>query len=202
MELIIITPDKFFFHEAQLIEELFELGMRKLHLRKPNATIDEVENLLQHISVAYHSKIVLHQHPQLLNKYALGGFHITHYYTDKIKEVRKFLKPHHTFSISTHQFDEIKNQPDFDYYFISPIFDSISKQGLHAAFEKHELEEGIKMNKGKKIFALGGVNEKNIGVLQKIGFSGVAVLGSIWTNDNPLVAFQNILESTKKEAAH
>ncbi len=192
MELAVITTSEFFEKENEIIIQLFENGLQRLHLRKPDADLAAIEILLQQIPTSFHSKIILHQHPQMLDEYGVGGFHINRHHFENRKKIQQKIKPAQSFSISTHAFDEIKNDTIFDYYFISPIFDSISKHGYHAAFDKQEIELGLKENSGKKIFALGGVNAVNIAALKKMGFSGAAVLGVIWECHHPIKSFIEI----------
>ncbi len=192
MELAVITSSEFFENENEIIIQLFEHGLLRLHLRKPDADLAAVEILLQQIPTAFHAKIILHQYPEMLDEYNVGGFHINRHQFENRKTIQQKIKTTQSFSISTHTFEEIKIHQEFDYYFISPIFDSISKHGYHAAFDKHEIEMGLKENKHKKIFALGGVNAVNIAALKKMGFNGAALLGTIWESHHPIKSFINI----------
>ena len=78
--------------------------------------------------------------------------------------------------------EEIKKwKENADYCFLSPIFDSISKQGYTSKFSSIDLQQGF--NNGildNKIVALGGVTYDNIKDLQNIGFSSFAMLGELW----------------------
>lgn len=74
---------------------------------------------------------------------------------------------------------------DRKYQFLSPIFDSISKQGYRAAFDiksdngKEELRDAIS-NATVPVYALGGVTVDKIPELESLGFSGAAFLGEVW----------------------
>ena len=88
--------------------------------------------------------------------------------------------------------------------FLSPIFDSISKEGYKSNFSdrmhaftqlKPELMTAIK---GKNVIALGGVDEDKIELVKKVGFAGAAMLGAIWNSKNPVdkfVKINNIIHS-------
>lgn len=83
-----------------------------------------------------------------------------------------------------------------DYLFLSPIFNSISKEGYESGFTIEELESAS--DKGiinDKVFALGGIDEKTIPELRSISFGGVTVLGALW-GKNP--SFHNINELIKR----
>jgi thiamine-phosphate pyrophosphorylase len=194
MELAVITPTDNFSNETDLINQMFEKGMLLLHLRKHTATYDELIDWLENIPTVFHRRIIIHQFPELLKEFDLGGFHLNQYHHHQTEEIKKLLTPNQLFSMSTHSFDEIKKAEGFHYFFISPVFDSISKHGLYAAFDKHEIETGLKENAPKKIFALGGVNAGNLHVLRKMGFAGAASLGNIWLSKNPVETFVEMNE--------
>ncbi|MCL2260086.1 MAG: thiamine phosphate synthase [Fibromonadales bacterium] len=96
---------------------------------------------------------------------------------------------------SAHSFEELENI-DAEICFLSPIFDSISKQGYKAKYSKEELREGIaawKKKHSQKLFALGGVEASNIAELAELGFDGAAVLGAVWYSSDPVGALEEIL---------
>jgi thiamine-phosphate pyrophosphorylase len=68
---------------------------------------------------------------------------------------------------------------------LSPVFDSISKAGYNAGFSYEAitdaLEKGIIDN---KVVALGGISSSNIASVTDLGFGGVAVLGTVWNQEN------------------
>ena len=101
-------------------------------------------------------------------------------------------------SASFHTLHDL-NENDFpyQYVFLSPVFDSISKPGYSAKFELKRLAEELKLIKNKnpflpKVIALGGISAKNIIQVKEAGFSGAALLGAIWESANPVQAYQHI----------
>ena len=50
------------------------------------------------------------------------------------------------------------------------------------------------MNKKPKVFALGGIRRKKMKRLSEVGFDGVALLGSIWGNRDPLRALNEFMK--------
>ena len=70
--------------------------------------------------------------------------------------------------------------------FLSPIYDSISKEGYGAAFSRIDLkqaaDEGII---DSKVLALGGVSLEHIPEVRSMGFGGAAVLGALWQAKEP-----------------
>ena len=81
-----------------------------------------------------------------------------------------------------------------DYVFLSPIFDSISKQGYSAAFEAEALAAALQTARCP-VIALGGISTQNIPIAASLGFAGVAVLGSIWHGPDPVAEFRSLLRS-------
>ena len=68
-----------------------------------------------------------------------------------------------------------------DYLFLSPIFDSISKEGYRSAFTPAVLREAAARGLlGERVAALGGVRPELLPTLRDLGFGGAALLGCIW----------------------
>jgi thiamine-phosphate pyrophosphorylase len=96
-----------------------------------------------------------------------------------------------------HSLEELENyKMKYDYAFLSPIFDSISKVGYKTSHEFHELTrnklEKIRVISGKNIIALGGIDEDKIETCFELGFAGVAVLGAIWNSASPIEKFKRL----------
>ena len=130
MKTIVITRPAFFDEETDLVNSLFREGMERLHLRKPGAPEEELAAWLQDIDSQYYKRIVLHDCFPLAKKFALGGVHLNS---------RNPEAPHGihgmTVSRSCHSIREvIQHKSECDYLFLSPIYDSISKEGYGAAF--------------------------------------------------------------------
>src|ERR1019366_1979318 len=101
-------------------------------------------------------------------------------------------------SVSFHSLGEIKNvNPVFQYVFISPVFDCISKENYKTKIDKTALKLFLqdKVNE-PEIIALGGINEETINQPMEIGFDGLAVLGAIWMSNNPIEKFNHLLKIT------
>ena len=180
MRLIAITKPDFYDGEAAFIKRLFESGFDIVHLRKPccmdvarRVHIDCICNILNELSSEERSRIVVHDYPELYYEFSLKGIHIN-------KNIVKYPEGYQGFKTrSCHSLEEVKlYKNDFDYVFLSPIFDSISKQGYKSAFTQDELrrasQEGII---DKKVVALGGVTYDKISLLKDLGFGGAAMMG-------------------------
>lgn len=178
MKLIVITTDSLIDRECVVLNKLFAQGMPTLHLRKPLATVGNVEQLLLGVDPAYYNRIVLHDHFILADRFHLKGIHLNRRNPDrppfKISSV----------SCSCHSIDCIASSNNrFDYLFLSPIFDSISKSGYAHGFSNVELQEASHRGViNEKIVALGGVEGRTMPLAAQYGFGGVAVLGALWGN--------------------
>ena len=178
---IIISNPINFENEISTLIQLFEAGLEYFHLRKPNFSNEEIRRYIDSIPQVYHSKIVLHQHYDLLDVYDIKGIHFT---SQTINQIYNYSDRDIHKSCSTHSFDEIDNlKYDFDYIFLSPIFDSISKHGYLSNFDEAELSAYLKTS-GKNIVALGGIDSVTASKCADKGFYGVASLGYIW---NPAI---------------
>ena len=176
MKWITITSPEFLSGEATFIGKLFSQGLDLLHLRKPEASLEAYKQLLFQIPEQWHSRIVLHEHFKLAEEYKLHGIHLNR---------RCSVTPnafHGSISCSCHTIEEVITQKESkDYVFLSPIFDSISKVGYHAAFSPTSLKQAAIENLiDEKVIALGGITANNIPLVKEWHFGGVALLGDIW----------------------
>lgn len=183
MHIVVITRPDFFEEETSLVNFLFANGLERLHLRKPNATSQEIANWIKQIESSYLDRIVLHDHHDLARLFSLGGIHLNKrnptvptWFKDECDK-RAFTK-----SCSCHSIQEVEQYSSFyNYVFLSPIFDSISKEGYGAASSKTELEHARAQHLlGKNVYALGGVSIDQLPIVRDLGFAGVAVLGGFW----------------------
>ena len=187
MHLIVITPAEFVYREAEKINALFEAGMKILHIRKPHSTEKEYCKLLEDINKEHHNRIKIHEFFHLTDKYNLLGVHLN------IRNPNYAGNKNVNISKSYHSIEELGKKDNYDYVFLSPIFDSISKQGYHSNFSDKVLTQASLEGKiNEKVIALGGINPQRFSAVKKYAFGGMAVLGSIWENDNVVENFLNL----------
>lgn len=181
MELILISYPDNFDGEYELLTKLFEEGLAYFHLRKPDFNRTDLENYINHIPKLFHSRIIIHSHFDLVNHYKLKGIHGS----SKTKHLLEMYKKQDLHkSISAHSFQEIlKLDNSFEYAFLSPVFDSISKPGYQNKFNLDEVSKWLQTAPLKtKVVALGGITSGNIDLVKDTGFHGAAVLGTVWEN--------------------
>ena len=176
MKWITITSPEFLSGEATFIGKLFLQGLDLLHLRKPEASLEAYKRLLLQIPKHWYSRIVLHEHFALAEEFGLHGIHLNR----RCSQVSDSF--HRSISCSCHTIEEVIAQKvSKDYVFLSPIFDSISKVGYHAAFSPTLLKQAAVENViDEKVIALGGITADNIPLVKEWHFGGVAFLGDIW----------------------
>ncbi|RZS99604.1 thiamine phosphate synthase [Aquimarina brevivitae] len=192
--LIVLTSEKEIVNEAALINQLFEAGLHRLHLRKPQFTKSEYSKLLDQIEPQHYKKIMLHEYHDLVNAYDLRGMHLQEKARRDLKRnLENFLaineKSGYKVSSSFHTVEEIKDCGGlFEYVLLSPVFSSISKLGYKGKnFDVNGVDEYV--------IGMGGINQDTLQATYDLGYQGVGVLGGVWNTTKPLESFKAIKSS-------
>jgi len=191
--LIVISSPESIENEASLINQLFDEGLGLFHLRKPDSSEDEIKNLMLNIDHNHYSKLVFHQHHYLAKNFGIKRLHYTELNRKQLIEndAHELKKQFFHLSTSIHSLEDYKNLlPCFDYTFLGPVFDSISKKDYKAIDVINEIKNDEK--RITKLIAIGGITKSNLNEPVSWGFDGVAVLGSVWENENPINEFIQI----------
>ncbi|MBW1654489.1 thiamine phosphate synthase [Flavobacterium quisquiliarum] len=182
-------------NEIKTIHSLFEEGLSLLHIRKPDFSELEMAQFIHQIKLEFREQLVLHNHHKLAEDFGINRFH----FSEKERKNNsvfpaRFTKPCRykceSISTSTHSIEDFNSlENDFDYAFLSPVFQSISKENY---LPKTDLFEALKSrtNYKTKVIALGGIDPENIQETLEGGFDDVALLGTIWNNENPVKQFK------------
>lgn len=187
MELAILSLPAGTAGEIERVHQMMEEGMECFHLRKPEFSRMEMESWIQEIDSQYRNRLVVHSHHELAGEYGLKGGHFS-------SSVSKVPAGCRQMSVSCHSIRELHEcRISFDYAFLSPIFDSISKQGYRSHFSEEELREFLHST-DRRVFALGGIDEQNIDKIRDLGFAGAAVLGALWQSEDPVEKFKRLNE--------
>lgn len=191
--LIVLTSEKALENEATIINQLFAAGLERLHLRKPDSSIDGYRALLNQIDATYYDRIMLHQYHELTQEYALRGIHLQEQprldLGDALDVTLKIYSGKNLkVSSSFHSKEDIVAcQGKFEYVLLSPVFSSISKVGYKGKkFDVNDLNEFV--------IGMGGINEDTLQATLDLGFKGVGVLGGVWNTDHPIESFRKIKE--------
>ena len=180
MKLIVVTAPTFFVEEDKIITALFEEGLDILHLRKPETPAMYSERLLTLIPEKYHKRIITHEHFYLQEEFSLMGIHLN---TRNPKEPHDYSGH---ISCTCHSLDEVTNKKHFyDYLFLSPIYNCITKSGVTSGFTAEELRQAGKSKViDSRVMALGGITPDNILEIKDYGFGGAVVMGDLWNKFN------------------
>lgn len=175
MRLIVITPEIPVTAEAEAIMTMLDRGVERVHLRHPRLSASDVAAIIGKIDAQYRYRLSLNDFHELAPRYGCG-IHLNG---------RNPLAPEGFDGIvsrSCHSVAEASAAaPMTDYRFISPVFNSISKQGYTAAFTPGELRRAFADGLlDSDTFALGGVSADTMALLRDTGFTGAAVLGAAW----------------------
>ena len=190
MKLVVVTGNKRSLQEeAGDVIKLLNNGLDVYHLRKYEAKKDELKSFLSVIPEKFHNKIVLHSHFELLEEFDLKGIHLNENNRKRGSEIRNLKK---IISTSFHDLDElIACKEKYEYVFFSPVHESISKLGYQPKYSQKEIANAVTKTQ-QNVIALGGISEKNISEISKMGFMGAALSGAVWNGVDPVKAFLKI----------
>ncbi|HYG39090.1 MAG TPA: thiamine phosphate synthase [Cytophagales bacterium] len=192
-KLILISPENGF-SELEQLPLFFEEGLEYYHLRKPFFNEQELRSYLASLPDKYHKHIVIHSFHHLSGEFQIRGIHFTE--KERLKRIYKEFPSYA--SASFHDLNELLAWDiKYDCVFVSPVFDSISKEGYLSAFKKEELSN-VLQKIPQEVIALGGIDQNNIKEVKEMGFKGAAFLGAIWRSDNPLEKFRLIKAEINK----
>jgi len=197
-KIIVITPEKFFENEIYFLGNLFAANLGLLHVRKPGFSKEELTDYLNQIPKRFYKRIILHAHFELVKTFKLKGAHLAEKTRKSVRQIN-FLNKNKIkiISASFHNLNEIKRcSRKYEYVFLSPVFNSISKNNYKSRLHLETLKPFLKKNKNN-IVALGGICDKNIGSVKISGFSGAATVGYVWESKNPVKNYKKLLSKIK-----
>ncbi len=181
MKIILITSPEEVKLELETIDRLFEEGSDLLHIRKPEWSDEKLLKYVLSLPQSFRNQMAIHGNASIALELKVGGIHQkSNQKPDEIPTSWKGRK-----SRSTHSIEEIESyQNKYDYYFLSPVFESISKPGYKSSFDADELNNYLTKEREFEIFALGGIDSSHVQQCAEMGFDGVAIMGSIWQKDS------------------
>ena len=112
--LILISPPTFKTGEVDLLCKLFDAGLKRFHLRKPNCKSEELREYLKQVPRKYLPNIVIHRYSELVKEFDLGGYH---YRSDEPSS-----EIFSTSSRSYHKLNELKDMSEKLDYIFSDLF--------------------------------------------------------------------------------
>lgn len=192
--LLIVSSSKSINNESSAINSLFAEGLSLFHLRKPEASLEDLRFILEGVKHEFISNIVLHQEHQLADEFGIKRIHFKE--NERLKltddDYQRMKKDAFVYSTSVHSFDDyLKLNHVFEYAFYGPVFESISKVGYKP---KEELKTFSVKNSKVRLIGIGGVTASNFNQVLKKEFDGVAFCGTIWESENLIETFKEILK--------
>ncbi|MBD79458.1 MAG: hypothetical protein CL840_11105 [Crocinitomicaceae bacterium] len=186
MKLIVISSPNKSRSEIKHVVDFFENGLDVFHIKKKGFSRSRMKEYIRMIPRKYHDRLVLHSHYSLAKQFGLRGIHISrhkkrrkfisvvHYY------IAKIIAPGLKISKSYHSIHSMVNdKKNYDYVFISPVFDHHDISVFSAAFGEKQLRSVLYKSK-HEVIALGGVRTERIELARRTGFSGIALHSAIW----------------------
>ncbi|MCC8172722.1 MAG: thiamine phosphate synthase [Parabacteroides sp.] len=174
-KLIAISLPRFFPGEAEAVGRLLDAGLERFHLRKPESSAEEISVFLHTLPPVFYPKIVLHDCFALAKELGLKGIHLNR---------RNSTVPagfQGSVSRSCHATEELEGRGAYDYVFLSPVFDSVSKAGYGSRFTGAMLRAATEAGLiDSHVIALGGMDCTTLPLIEPYGFGGAAVLGALW----------------------
>jgi len=197
LKLIVLSGSKDDAEEPLQVVRFLEHGLDVFHLRKPEFSSRKMEEYIQQIPARFRKNIVIHSHYHLAKKYNLLGIHLgkTKRKSWYFKHIRlpliKWFNPSLQISTSFHHLASLYEETfPYDYVFLSPIFDSISKSGYQSGFSHQNL--GAAINRSQyRVMALGGIDLSKL-IVKKNYFAGIVLSGVIWQNKNKQETYNTI----------
>lgn len=179
MKLIAITPEQSVEHESTFISAILEHGFDYVHVRKPGYKMSEMRRYVSSIPAQYHNRLKLHSHFSLISEFDIAGLHINRQASLIPTGISRPIK----LSKSCHDVNELTDLGEYEYVFLSPIFDSISKHGYKSRFTQDSLTGTLHSPYVKgEIIALGGITPDHLSDISAMGFAGAAFLGYLFNS--------------------
>lgn len=189
---VVVSLGSFINDEALLINAMFECGLDIYHLRKHEASAEQINGFMQQIAPAYRDKIAVHQchnHP------IPSGVKRLHYPSGARPPRDALRRSPYIVSTSCHSMNEYQHlESGWSYAFISPIFPSISKPG-YGTDSRIDLPFPAEQSNGIKRIALGGLKKENLEKLVGCGADGVAFRGAVWQAPDPVAYLGSCISS-------
>lgn len=169
--------------EIRETNHLFSQGLRLFILRMPEKETKDYRRYLESIDRRYLDRVfVVYRERELAHSYPIGGFYLkatealalTREEIAGLTGLRTIIGCH-----SVEEIAEIRTKMPVSFFLLSPLFDSISKQGYKANPLLQDIRKTA-LDTPALILAMGGVTPDNYSTIFEKGYSGAAVIGAVW----------------------
>lgn len=201
MKIVVISPEGDDPGEPAAVSGLFAAGLERYHVRKPRWEAPRIAAWLESFPPEQRRRMILHQHHELAAPLGLGGCHWRDDgITPRLSAGRTSFS-----SCAVHCLEGLSEVLGrFGAALLSPVFPSLSKpgygpgQGLAPERIRERLATRTEAERRTLVYALGGVTEANAPACGRMGFDGVAVMGTVWGSEDPVRAFLRIQQAVFK----
>lgn len=188
MQIVVISPASADPREVPAMRGLFEAGLERYHVRKPSWSLAELQAWITGLPAAWRPRLVLHQHHGLVDTLGLGGRHER---DQGPAEAGSLSRSCHTASALA------RLMARYAQILFGPVFPSISKAGYGPGADMpwaglSALLHARKPAGSARVLAVGGITPERLGRCRDLGFDGVALLGAVWSEPDPVEAFGRV----------
>ena len=190
--IIVLTPEQNVQNELTRIHQLFQAGLELLHIRKYTYSALEMYCYISAIDESFRNRLVLHSHHDLAQKTGINRLHFNE--RDRLARKQEMYAKDHILSTSVHNMEDFNAlDQQWSYAFLGPMFTSISKPNYGINSKLHS-KLHLRKNNQVQLIGLGGIQADNISLLLNNGVDSVALLGTIWKNQQPITNFKACLQ--------
>jgi len=185
MRLTVISPEDDDPREPAAIGALLDAGLERYHVRKPAWDEARLDIWVNKLPAVVRLRLVLHGDPALAARLGLPC-----HAKDKGGDIPG------AFGRSCHDLATLeKRLAGYPTLFFGPVFMSLTKGGYGppANFAWPALQALLThraAGTSAEVYAIGGVTASGLARCQGLGFDGVAVLGAVWGERDPVAAFR------------
>lgn len=185
--IIVLTPEQEIEREHYWINLLLGHGLERCHIRKYGLDDEAMYSYICEIEPRYRNRLVLHSHFHLAHECGIGRLHFPE--KARLKKHHLAFQTDYACSTSVHAITDFNMLgSEWSYAFLSPVYPSISKSGYGEKWNVlHEFSK--KQNDTVKLIALGGIHPQNYRDAYSAGADGIALMGAVWQESNPLTVF-------------
>lgn len=203
-ELLLITDRKISRQPLpNAVKAALEGGVDAVQLREKDLSsreLFEIADEFRKLTTTFNARLIINDRVDVALAVDADGVHLG-WRSMPIKKVRTLLGPEKLIGYSAHNLQEAQNAQDAeaDYITLSPIYKSRSKQVTPVGVK---MIPTLKKHINIPVFALGGINENNVGEVLRYGADGVAVISSVLVSENPFEVAKKLhrnLEHFKKQ---
>ncbi len=179
-----IVPEDSFFTRLQ---EALRAGIRSVQLREKDVSVSELTQYalkVREMTREYDASLFINDRVDVAMAVGADGVHLGRR-SLPVQAVREIARKGFVIGVSTHSLDEAADamHEGADFITFGPIFETHSKM-------KYGRPLGIDMLKKAAssikipVYAIGGINNRNIGDVMKAGARGVAMISAIFGADD------------------